>query len=231
MQSVTIPKLKRRLAMNTTRFFYVAILIAVAAVAAGFVAVPAARAAASTEGKKGLLAMGSRAPDFALPDVMTGKIVRRDDFKDQTAFLVVILCRHCPYVKHIRQNLVNFGRDYAGKRLAIVGISSNDPAAYPEDSPESLKEMAVSEGFTFPVLFDGTQEVAKAYTAVATPDFLLFDKDRKLVYRGQYDDARPGNTLTVTGKDVRTAVDAVLAGKPVSADQKHAVGCSIKWKQ
>jgi peroxiredoxin len=217
--------------MNTTRFFYFTVLIAVVTIAAGVTAVPAARAVASTEGKKGLLAMGSQAPDFALPDVVTGKIVRRDDFKDQTAFLVVILCRHCPYVKHIRKNLVSFAKDYAGKRLAIVGISSNDPGAYPEDSPESLKQMAVSEGFTFPVLFDGTQEVAKAYTAVATPDFFLFDKDRKLVYRGQYDDARPGNRVPVTGKDVRAAVDAVLAGKPVSADQKHAVGCSIKWKK
>ncbi|MFH1208554.1 MAG: thioredoxin family protein [Candidatus Omnitrophota bacterium] len=192
---------------------------------------PAARAVASTEGKKGLLEMGSQAPDFALPDVVTGKIVRRDDFKDQAAFLVVILCRHCPYVKYIRQDLARLGKAYAGKGLAIVGISSNDPGAYPDDSPESLKDMAVSEGFTFPILFDGTQEVAKAYTAVATPDFLLFDKDRKLVYRGQYDDARPGNALPVTGKDVRAAVDAVLAGKPVSADQKHAVGCSIKWKK
>ena len=214
--------------MDTTRFFYLTVLVAAVAIATG---VTAARAATGTEGKKELLAMGSRAPDFALPDVVTGKIVRRDDFKDQPAFLVVILCRHCPYVKHIRQNLVSFGRDYAGKGLAIVGISSNDAEAYPDDNPESLRQMAVSEGFAFPVLFDGTQEVAKAYTAVATPDFLLFDKDRKLVYRGQYDDARPGNTLTVTGKDVRAAVDAVLAGKPVSADQKHAVGCSIKWKK
>lgn len=217
--------------MNTTRFFYFAVLIALITAAAGMAAIPAARAAASAEGKKGLLEIGSRAPDFVLPDVVTGKIVRRDDFEDRTAFLVVILCRHCPYVKHIRQDLVGLGKDYTGKGLAIVGISSNDPAAYPDDSPESLKEMAVSEGFTFPVLFDGTQEVAKAYTAVATPDFLLFDQDRKLVYRGQYDDARPGSALPVTGKDVRAAVDAVLAGKPVSADQKHAVGCSIKWKK
>jgi peroxiredoxin len=217
--------------MNTKRFFDFTVLIVLMTMAAVGMAIPAARATAGTEGKKGLLAMGSQAPDFALPDVVTGKIVRRDDFKDQTALLVVILCRHCPYVKHIRKDLVSFGKDYAGKGLAIVGISSNDPRAYPEDSRESLKEMAVSEGFTFPVFFDETQVVAKAYTAVATPDFFLFDKDRKLVYRGQYDDARPGNTVSVTGKDVRAAVDAVLAGKPVSADQKHAVGCSIKWKK
>ena len=217
--------------MKTKRFFDFTVLIVLMTVAVVGMAIPAARATAGTEGKKGLLAMGSQAPDFVLPDVVTGKIVRRDDFKDKPAFLVVILCRHCPYVKHIRKDLVSFGKDYAGKGLAIVGISSNDPRAYPEDSRESLKEMAISEGFTFPVLFDETQVVAKAYTAVATPDFLLFDKDRKLVYRGQYDDARPGNTVPVTGKDVRAAVDAVLAGKPVSADQKHAVGCSIKWKK
>lgn len=217
--------------MSIKRFFYFMVLIAVVAIATGVVAIPAARAATGTEGKKGLLEPGSQAPDFALPDVVTGKIVRRDDFKDQTALLVVILCRHCPYVKHIRQNLANLGKDYAGKGLAVVGISANDPGAYPDDSPESLKQMAISEGFTFPVLFDGTQEVAKAYTAVATPDFLLFDKDRKLVYRGQYDDARPGNALPVTGRDVRAAADAVLAGKPVFADQKHAIGCSIKWKK
>jgi len=216
--------------MEKERFFYLTVLIAMAAIAISFVTVPAARAATSLEGKKGLLKLGSQAPDFALPDVVTGKIVRRDDFKDQTALLVVILCRHCPYVKHIRQDLVKFGKDYAGKGLAIVGISANDPTAYPEDRPESLKDMAVRESFTFPILFDTEQNVAKAYTAVATPDFLLFDKDRKLVYRGQYDDSRPGNASPVTGKDLRGAVDAVLAGKPVSGNQKHAVGCSIKWK-
>ncbi len=198
---------------------------------AACVMAPAVLAATSTEGKKSLLALGSEAPDFALPDVVTGELVSRDDFKDADALLVVILCRHCPYVKHIRPDLVKFGKDYAGKSLAIVGISANDPVAYPEDGPESLKEMAVSEGFTFPILFDGTQEVAKAYTAVATPDFLLFDKDRKLVYRGQYDDARPGSKTPVTGKDLRAAVDAVLAGEPVPADQQHAIGCSVKWKK
>jgi len=205
--------------------------MALITIGTSFWVVPSVWAEASTEGKKGHLAFGSQPPDFSLPDVVTGKNVRRDDFKDAKAFLVVILCRHCPYVKHIRPDLVKFGKEYAGKGLAIVGISANDPVAYAEDGPESLKDMAISEGFTFPVLFDGTQEVAKAYTAVATPDFLLFDKDRKLVYRGQYDDARPGNAVPVTGKDLRAAVDAVLAGKPVSADQKHAIGCSVKWKK
>ena len=169
--------------MKTNRFFYLMSLIAFITIATGFRAVPSVWAEASTEGKKGLLAFGSQAPDFLLPDVVTGEAVRRDDFKDQKALLVVILCRHCPYVKHILPDLVRFGKDYEGKGLAIVGISANDPVAYAEDSPESLKDMAISEGFTFPVLFDGTQGVAKAYTAVATPDFLLFDKNRKLVYR------------------------------------------------
>jgi peroxiredoxin len=198
---------------------------------AAFVMTPSIFAATSTEGKKNLLALGTEAPDFALTDVVTGEIVRRDDFKDADALLVVILCRHCPYVKHIRPDLVKFGKDYADKSLAIVGISANDPAAFPDDSPASLKEMAVSEGFTFPILFDEKQEVAKAYTAVATPDFFLFDKDRKLVYRGQYDDARPGSKTPVSGKDLRAAVDAVLAGEPVPADQKNAIGCSVKWKK
>lgn len=216
--------------MNKTYFSCLAVMIAAAAIAAHFMIAPSTRAATSTEGKKGLLALGSQAPDFALPDVLTEKIVRRDDFKDKTALLVIILCKHCPYVKHIREDLVKFGRDYADREIAIVGISANDPTTYPDDSPGSLKDMVVRESFTFPVLFDGEQIAAKAYTAVATPDFLLFDKDRKLVYRGQYDDSRPGNAVPVTGKDLRAAVDAVLAGKPVAADQKHAVGCSIKWR-
>jgi thiol-disulfide isomerase/thioredoxin len=143
---------------------------------------------------------------------------------------VVFLCRHCPYVKHIRKDLAKFSNDYAAKDLAIVGISANDPAAYPEDRPESLKAMVQEEGFAFPVLFDEPQDVARTYTAVATPDFFLFDKGRKLVYRGQYDDTRPMGLDKATGKDVRAAVDAVLSDQPVPAVQKSAVGCSIKWK-
>lgn len=211
--------------MEIARFFSLAIVMVMALIISG---VPAVM---STEGKKQLLTLGSQAPNFSLPNVVTGEIVGLEDFRDEEALLVVIMCRHCPYVKHIRPDLVKFGKDYEGKGLAIVGISANDPAAYPNDSPESLKQMAESEGFTFPILFDGSQEVAKAYTAVATPDFLLFDKDRKLMYRGQYDDARPGSKTLVTGKDLRAAVDAVLAGEPVSEDQKHAIGCSVKWKK
>lgn len=210
--------------------FFLTLMTAVL-LTAGFLASPEGLAASSAEGKKGMLPLGSEAPDFALPDVVSGKTVRRDDFKDQKAFLVIILCRHCPYVKHVRPGLVKFAKEYSAKGLAIVGISANDPVAYPEDGPEGLKEMAVSEGFSFPILFDEDQNVAKSYTAVATPDFFLFDKDRRLVYRGQFDDARPGNAVPVTGKDLRAAADAVLAGKPVSVIQKHAIGCSVKWKQ
>jgi len=177
-----------------------------------------------------MLAIGSPAPDFKLPDVVTGKEVSLADFKSEKALLVVIICRHCPFVQHVKTELARLGKDYAGKGLAIVAISANDPAGYPEDAPEKLKEMAEVAGFVFPLLFDGTQAVSKAYSAVATPDFFLFDQDRKLVYRGQFDDSRPGSKIPVTGKDVRAAIDSVLEGRPVSADQKPAVGCSIKWK-
>ena len=189
-----------------------------------------ADASASTENKKGLLALGSTAPDFRLHDVVTGREVALSDFKDQKALLVAIVCRHCPFVQHIKTGLAQLGKDYEKKGLAIVAISANDPKGYPEDAPEKLKEMAVEAGFVFPLLFDGTQVVAKEYTAVATPDFFLFDQERKLVYRGQFDDSRPQNGIPVTGKDVRVAIDAVLGGRPVSQDQRPSLGCSIKWK-
>ena len=189
-----------------------------------------APAATSTESKRGLLALGSMAPDFRLPDVVTGQEVALSDFKDQKALLVAMVCRHCPFVQHIKTGLARLGKDYQGKGLAIVAISANDPEGYPEDAPGKLKEMAEEEGFVFPLLFDGTQAVAKEYTAVATPDFFLFDQERKLVYRGQFDDSRPKNGIPVTGKDVRVAIDAVLEDQPVSQDQRPSVGCSIKWK-
>lgn len=185
---------------------------------------------ASTEGKKGLMVLGAEAPSFGLPDVVTQRIVSLEDFSGKKAVLVVFVCRHCPFVQHIKKDLVELAKDYASKDIAIVMISSNDPEAYPDDSPGKLKEMAVEDGFSMPLLYDETQEVAKAYTAVATPDFFLFDKDRKLVYRGQFDDSRPGNNIPVTGRDVRRAIDAVLDGKPASSAQKPAIGCSIKWK-
>ncbi len=177
------------------------------------------------------LPLGSPAPDFQLKDVVTGKVVSRNDFKDKQVLVVIFLCRHCPYVQHVKGGLAQLARAYAGKSVAVVGISSNDPDAYPEDAPESLKEMALQEKFTFPVLFDETQQVAKAYTAVCTPDPFVFDSQRRLVYRGQFDDSRPGSNRPVTGKDLRAAIDDVLAGRPVNPDQKPAVGCSIKWRE
>lgn len=140
------------------------------------------------------------------------------------------MCRHCPYVQHVKGELARIGKDYQDKNIAIVAISSNDAAEYPDDAPESLKEFAKVEGFTFPILFDESQEVAKAYTAACTPDFFLFDTDNKLVYRGQLDDSRPGTDIPVTGKDLRTALDAVLADQPVDPNQRPSVGCNIKWR-
>ena len=141
----------------------------------------------------------------------------------------MFICRHCPFVKHVQEELAKLGKDYQGKDIGIVAISSNDPIAYPEDSPDSLKEMAQELEFTFPYCFDETQKVAKAYTAVCTPDFFLFDKGRKLVYRGQLDDSRPGNNIPVTGKDLRAAIDAVLEDRTVDPNQKPSIGCGIKW--
>ena len=202
--------------------------------------------AAKVQGREGMLPLGTKAPDFQLKDVVTGKQVSRDDFVGRKVLAVLFICRHCPYVQHVKQGLAKLGRDYApggvsgaasasgshaGKDVAIVAISSNDPAAYPEDSPASLKEMALQEGFAFPFLFDETQGVARAYTAVCTPDCFVFDQGRRLVYRGQFDDSRPGKKEPVTGRDVRAAIEAVLAGRPVSPDQKPAVGCSIKWRK
>ncbi len=177
-----------------------------------------------------MLALGTRAPDFALTDAVTGKTVRRDDFRGKKALLVMFICTHCPYVKHIEKSLGKLGADYADKPIAMVAISANDITTHPADSPEGLKRQAHENGFTFPYLYDETQDVARAYKAACTPDPYLFDADFKLVYRGQYDDSRPGNGIPVTGKDLRAAIDAVLAGKPVSADQRPSIGCNIKWK-
>jgi len=176
-----------------------------------------------------MLPLGTTAPDFKLPDA-NGKTVSLEDFQDKPALLVLFICNHCPYVKHIRTGLAQLARDYLPKHVGIVGINSNDAANYPEDSPARMKEEAKSAGYLFPYLYDETQAVAKAYRAACTPDIFLFDKGRKLVYRGQLDDSRPGNGIPVTGKDLRAALDAVLAGRPVSPDQKASVGCNIKWK-
>jgi peroxiredoxin len=176
-----------------------------------------------------MLPLGTVAPDFRLPDT-NDKTVSLTDFKDRAALLVVFMCNHCPYVVHIRAGLAQLARDYAPKNVGIVGISSNDVKNYPDDSPARMKEEAKSAGYIFPYLYDESQAVAKAYRAACTPDLYLFDQNRKLVYRGQFDDSRPGNGLPVTGKDLRTALDALLAGRPVSENQKASMGCNIKWK-
>lgn len=176
-----------------------------------------------------MLPLGTIAPDFQLPDT-NGKPVSLSDFKNASALLVMFICNHCPYVKHIRAGLAQFGRDYEALGVAIVAISSNDATNYPEDAPAKMKEEARAAGYTFSYLHDATQAVAKAYRAACTPDFFLFDHARRLVYRGQFDDSRPGNGVPVTGKDLRAALDAVLACRPVPADQKPSIGCNIKWK-
>ena len=177
-----------------------------------------------------MLPLGTNAPPFALRDVVNGQVYTIDSFAGKSALLVMFLCRHCPYVVHVQDEIAKLGRDYAESGLGIIGISSNDPGHYPDDAPERLKEMAQRLGFRFPFCFDETQEVAKAYKAACTPDFYLFDKERRLVYRGQLDDSRPGTSKPVTGRDLRAAIDAVLADKPVQSNQKASIGCSIKWK-
>jgi len=176
-----------------------------------------------------MLPLGTKAPDFRLPDT-GGKMVSLVDFKNASALLIVFMCNHCPYVKHIRAGLAQLARDYQPRGLAVVGISSNDVANYPQDSPAKMAEEAKAAGYIFSYLYDETQAVAKAYHAACTPDIYLFDKDQRLVYRGQFDESRPGNNIPVTGKDLRAAVDAVLAGKPVASNQKPSIGCNIKWK-
>jgi peroxiredoxin len=177
-----------------------------------------------------MLELGITAPDFALTDVVTGNIVRRDDFRGKKALLVLFICAHCPYVKLIEAGLAALGKDYAGQSVGIVAISSNDVTTHPDDSPANLKRQAQRLGFVFSYLYDETQVVAHAYKAACTPDFFLFDGNLRLVYRGQFDSSRPGNEVPVTGKDLRAAIDQVLAGKSVPEDQRPSIGCNIKWK-
>lgn len=177
-----------------------------------------------------MLDLGTAAPDFSLPDT-TGKQVSLADFKDAPAVLVVFMCNHCPYVKHIGSALAEFARDYQKKGLAVVGINANDVSTHPGDSPQKMAEEVRQVGYSFPYLFDESQEIAKRYRAACTPDFFLFDKTHKLVYRGQFDGSRPGNNVPVTGADLRAAVDAVLAGISPSSEQKASMGCNIKWKR
>ena len=177
-----------------------------------------------------MLALGTTAPPFALPDIASGKTVFLEDFSASRALLVAFICNHCPYVKHVLDGFVAFAREYAPRGLAVVAISSNDVTRYPEDSPTDMGKLAREKNFTFPYLYDESQFVARAYDAVCTPDFFLFDNNRRLVYRGQFDGSRPGGRQPVTGADMRVAADAVLAGNPVPHAQLPSVGCSIKWK-
>ncbi len=176
-----------------------------------------------------MAALGMAAPDFALPDT-GGRTVVLGDFADAPGLLVVFMCNHCPFVIHLREELTRSVKRYQGKGLAVVGISSNDVEGFPQDGPELMAREAEERGYTFPYLFDETQSVAKAYTAACTPDFFLFDNERRLVYRGQFDGSRPGNDLPVTGADLGAAVEALLEGNAVSSDQRPSIGCNIKWK-
>ncbi len=176
-----------------------------------------------------MVPLGSPAPDFRLPDT-DGNTVSLAEFKDAPALLVAFICNHCPYVKHVRSAFAQLVRDYQAKGVAAVGISSNDVVSHPDDSPEKMKEEKAAAGYTFPYLYDESQDVAKAYHAACTPDFFVYDAAHKLAYRGQMDASRPGNGKPNDGADLRAALDAVLAGTPVSATQMPSIGCNIKWK-
>ena len=177
-----------------------------------------------------MLSLGTDAPNFSLPDTVTQKTINLSDFSDRKGLLVMFICQHCPFVIHIKSQLAKLGQDYVSKNLGIVAISSNDVENYPDDSPEKLKAMAEEFSFNFPVCYDETQEVAKAYQAACTPDFFLFDSNLKLAYRGQLDDSRPSLDIPVTGKDLRSAIDALLANQSIPEEQKPSLGCNIKWK-
>ena len=177
-----------------------------------------------------MLPLATIAPDFNLTDVVTGQTISLDTFKDKKVLLVMFICVHCPYVKHVRREIAKIGRDYQNQDLGIVAISSNDISQYPEDAPQGMRQMAQELNFTFPFCYDETQETAKAYHAACTPDFFLFAPARKLVYRGQLDDSRPDSGIPVTGRDLRAATDATLADQSVDPNQKPSLGCNIKWR-
>jgi thiol-disulfide isomerase/thioredoxin len=176
-----------------------------------------------------MLPLGTPVPPFALPDAVTGRTVSSEDVAGGPALLVMFICNHCPYVQHVMPELGRVALDYADDGLAVVAINANDLEAYPQDAPPAMKQLAEAEGWTFPFLMDETQTVARAYRAACTPDFFLFDHGRRLVYRGQLDDSRPGNDVPVTGRDLRTAIEATLSGTPVPAEQIPSIGCNIKW--
>jgi peroxiredoxin len=178
-----------------------------------------------------MLPLGTPIPDFKLPDTVSGRTLTADDIAGKHATLVMFICNHCPFVKHVLDELVRLGNDYDLGRVGMVAISSNDVTGYPQDRPERMAELARERHFPFPYLFDESQNVARAFNAACTPDFYIFDGERRLVYRGQLDDSRPGNGKPVTGQDLRAAIDALLAGDAVSEDQKPSIGCNIKWRE
>ena len=177
-----------------------------------------------------MIPLGTTAPAFTLPNVVNGKATSLEEVKGKKGTLIIFICNHCPFVIHVNPEIVKLGQEYSEKGISMVAINSNDVSSHPEDSPEKMKEVAAKLGYVFPYLFDETQNIAKAYDAACTPDFFLFDKDLKLVYRGQLDGARPGNEIPVTGMDLRAAMDDLLNGREIAVDQKPSLGCNIKWK-
>ncbi len=178
-----------------------------------------------------MIPLGSKAPSFSLPDTVSGKILSLDNLRSAKATVIMFICNHCPYVVHVNEGLVQLANDYLPKGVSFIAISSNDVINYPDDAPEKMKETAKKIGYPFPYLYDESQEVARAYDAACTPDFYIYDKELRLAYRGQLDDSRPSNGLPVTGKDMRNALDLLLAGKVVPAEQRPSIGCNIKWKK
>lgn len=176
-----------------------------------------------------MLPLGTKAPDFSLPDTVSGKTRSFRDLKGQLGTVVMFICNHCPFVKHVNPELVRLARDYSGRGIGVIAISSNDVENYPEDHPDRMRETAISEGYPFAYLYDGTQQVARDYQAACTPDFYLFDAKDLLVYRGQLDGSRPGNDVPLTGEDLRRALDCLVDGRPVPEEQKPSIGCNIKW--
>ncbi len=177
-----------------------------------------------------MLTLGTRVPAFSLQNAVDGRTVSPDDYADSSALLVMFICNHCPFVKHVIDGVTNLAADYLPRDVGIIAINSNDRVGYPQDAPEQMKRLAEELGWDFPFVFDETQEVAKAFRAACTPDFFLFDAAGNLAYRGELDESRPGNGIPVTGRDLRAAIDAVLAGEPVDEDQKASIGCNIKWR-
>ena len=177
-----------------------------------------------------MVSLGTKAPDFTLPDTVSGKTLSLNDLKSDKATVIMFICNHCPFVKHVNKELARLANDYIPQGISFVAISSNDVVNFPEDSSEKMKQEAKSLGYSFPYLYDASQKVARAYSAACTPDFFIYDKDLKLVYRGQLDDSRPSNGIPVTGKDIRNALDLLLAAKSIPAEQKPSIGCNIKWK-